>query len=65
MINSYRFISDIEPTKEQLDELMLAVLDDVKERAAKAEAKFKIQQAQALAQAQEIWLQKQKKKDIE
>lgn len=56
-------MSDVEPTKEQLDELMLAVLADVKERAAKAEAKFKALQAQALEQAQEIWQQKQKKND--
>lgn len=63
MDKSYRFTSDIEPTKEQLDELMLAVLHDVKERAAKAEAKFKALQAQTLAQAQEIWQQKQKKKN--
>ena len=63
MDKSYRFMSDVEPTKEQLDELMLAVLADVKERAAKAEAKFKALQAQALEQAQEIWQQKQKKND--
>ncbi len=36
--NSYSFLSDAEPTKEQLDDLMLAVMEDVKERAAKAEA---------------------------
>ena len=39
---------------------MLAVLEDVKERATKAEAKFKALQAQALQQAQEILQQKQK-----
>lgn len=65
MNKSYRFNSDAEPTKEQLDELMLAVLADVKERAAKAEAKFKALQAHALEQAQEIWRQKQKKNDPE
>jgi hypothetical protein len=63
MDKSYSFLSDAEPTKEQLDELMLAVLVDVKERAAKAEAKFKALQAQTLEQAQEMWLQKQKNKD--
>lgn len=63
MDKTYRFQSDIEPTKEQLDELMLVVLEEVKARAAKAESKFKALQAQALAQAQEIWQQKQEKND--
>lgn len=61
MDKTYRFTSDTEPTKEQLDELMLAVLEDVKERASKAEAKFKALQAQAFEQVQEVWQQKQKK----
>jgi hypothetical protein len=63
MNKPYSFLSDTEPTKEQLDELMLAVLVDVKERAAKAEVKFKALQVQALEQAQEIWRKKQQKKD--
>jgi hypothetical protein len=61
MDKSYSFMSDAEPTKEQLEELMLSVLEDVKERAAKAEAKFKDLQAQDLKQALEAWQQKQKK----
>ncbi|MBK7226611.1 MAG: hypothetical protein IPH96_14835 [Saprospiraceae bacterium] len=61
---SYSFLSDTEPTKEQLDDLMLAVLEDVKERAAKAEAKYKALQATALEQAQEMW-QKKLKKNIQ
>ena len=65
MGKSYRFISDVEPTKEQLDELMLAVSEDVKERALKAEEKFKTMQAQALEQALEIWQQKRKSKEVE
>lgn len=64
MNKSYSFLSDTEPTKEQLDNLMLAVLADVKERAAKAEAKFKVLQIQALEQVQEMWRQKQKKNDV-
>jgi hypothetical protein len=63
MNKPYSFLSDTEPTKEQLDELMLAVLVDVKERAAKAEVKFKALQVQALEQAQEIWKKKQQKND--
>ena len=63
MGKSYSFISDVEPTKEQLDELMLAVSEDVKERALKAEEKFKTMQAQALEQALEIWQQKRKSND--
>jgi hypothetical protein len=62
MDKSYSFMSDAEPTKEQLEELMLAVLADVKERAAKAEAKFKAMQALELKLALEAWQQKQKKR---
>ena len=62
--NSYSFLSDAEPTKEQLDDLMLAVMEDVKERAAKAEAQYKALQATALEQAQEMW-QKKLKKNIQ
>ncbi len=62
MDKSYNFLSDTEPTQEQLEALMLAVLVDVKERAAKAEAKFKTLQVQSLAQAQEIWQQRQKER---
>ena len=65
MIDLYRFISDNEPTKEQLDELMLAVLDDVKKRATKAEEKYKAMQAQTLAQVQEVCRQKQKKNGLQ
>lgn len=43
---------------------MLAVLEDVKERAAKADAKYKALQATALEQAQEMW-QKKLKKNIQ
>ena len=53
-IKSYSFLSDAEPTKKQLDDLMLAELEDVKERAVKAEAKYKAMQAKALQQAQEM-----------
>ena len=63
MDKSYSFLSDTEPTDEQLEALMLAVLEDVKERAAKAEAKFKALQAQGLAQAQAIWDKKEKKNE--
>ncbi len=59
----YTFLSDTEPTKAQLDELMLAVLVDVKERAAQADTKFKALQAQALEQVQQFWQQKQQKHD--
>ncbi len=65
MDKSYRFVSDTEPTIEQLDNLMLEVLKDVKERAAKAEAKFKAMQAIALQQALEVWQQKQNNSDHE
>lgn len=60
MDKPYKFTSDAEPSKEQLDTLMLAVVEDVKERAAKADAKFKVQQAKALAETFEMWRNKQK-----
>lgn len=43
---------------------MLAVLEDVKERSIKADAKYKALQATALQQAQEMW-QKKIKKNIQ
>lgn len=63
MDKSYSFMSDVEPTKKQLDELMSAVSEDVKKRAAEAETKFKALQAQALQQTLEVWKQKQKNND--
>lgn len=41
MPKPYTFLSDEEPTDEQLQELMEAALVDVKSRAAAANAKFK------------------------
>jgi hypothetical protein len=59
MDKTYRFTSDVEPTEEQLNNLMLAVLEDVKERAEKATAQFKQLQTQALQQLQATWQLKQ------
>ncbi len=63
MDKSYRFLSDVEPTDEQWEGLMLLVAQDVKERAEKAEAKYKALQAQSLKEALEWWEQKQKSND--
>jgi len=41
MDTSYRFTSDVEPTEKQLKDLMTEVIKDVKERAIKADLKFK------------------------
>ncbi len=41
MDTSYRFTSDAEPTEKQLEDLMAEVIKDVKERAIKADLKFK------------------------
>ena len=41
MNNTYRFITDIEPTVKELDMLMIEVKKDVIRRAADANAKFK------------------------
>ena len=47
-MDKYSFNSDAEPTDEQLEALMACVLEDVKERAAKADAQFKALQAQQI-----------------
>lgn len=48
---SYNFISDVEPTDQQLEMLMQAVLEDVKKRAALAAEQFKILQSQQIKEA--------------
>jgi hypothetical protein len=63
MDKTYRFTSDAEPTEEQLNNLMLAVLEDVKERADKATAQFKQLQVQSLKQLQATWQLKQQDND--
>ena len=55
MTKHYSFSSDKEPTEKQLERLMLDVLQDVKERAAKAEEKFKAMHAQKVKQTLEQW----------
>jgi hypothetical protein len=52
---SYSFLSDEEPTDEQLEALMQAVSEDVIERAAKADEKFKAMQKQQLEQTMKDW----------
>lgn len=54
-MNKYTFNSDEEPTDEQLEGLMMAVLEDVKERAANADARFKALQAQQIKEDQQKW----------
>jgi ribosomal protein L12E/L44/L45/RPP1/RPP2 len=60
MDKSYSFLSDEEPTDEQLEELMQAVLVDVKDRAAKADEKFKALQKQQLSDTLKKWELKEK-----
>lgn len=55
MTKHYSFSSDKEPTKKQLEQLMLDVLQDVKERAAKAEEKFNALHTQKVKQTLEQW----------
>lgn len=40
-LNDYRFLSDEEPTDEQLEQLMKEVGEEVRERKEKADKKFK------------------------
>ena len=60
-MDKYSFNSDAEPTDEQLEALMACVLEDVKERAAKADAQFKALQKQQIKDV----LQKRQLKYIE
>jgi hypothetical protein len=55
MDKSYRFLSNIEPSDEQLHALMQAVTQDVKERAVKIEAKHKALMQQQLKETLEQW----------
>jgi hypothetical protein len=55
MNTSYRFSSDTEPSKEDLDALMQDVLKDVEERATQADATFRSIQAQNLEQIRRAW----------
>ncbi len=51
MDKSSSFMSDLEPSQEQLEDLMKKVLQEVKERAKKANEKFVALQEQQLKQA--------------
>lgn len=51
MLTPYSFMSDEEPTDEELQELMAAALVDVKARAEAANAKFKALQKQQIEDA--------------
>ncbi|WP_395052252.1 hypothetical protein [Flavobacterium sp.] len=57
MNTSYRFISDVEPTENELELLMKDVIIDVKERAKKANLKFKKLQKLQINQAIERQIQ--------
>lgn len=63
MNTSYNFLSDEEPTEEQLAWLMQQVLVEVKARAAKAEEKYRALQQAHLQQIQQKWKQKHVKND--
>ena len=51
MPNKYSFLSELEPTDEQLNELMKAVLVDVKIRAILADERFKTLQKTQIQEA--------------
>lgn len=57
MNTSYRFTSNVEPTENELELLMKDVLMDVKERAKKADLKFKKLQKLQINQAIERQMQ--------
>jgi len=55
-LNSYRFLSDAEPTDEQLEQLMKEVGEEARERKEKANRKFKeyVQQQIKLVREREL-----------
>jgi hypothetical protein len=55
IMKKYSFNSVKEPTEKQLKTLMLAVLEDVKERAAIADEKFKAQRVLLHEQILQTW----------
>ena len=61
MDKTYRFLSNIEPTDEQLMGLMRAATQEVNDRAAKAEEKHKRLMAAQIKATQEEWLKIQAK----
>jgi hypothetical protein len=63
-MKKYSFNSVKEPTEKQLKTLMLAVLEDVKERAVAAEVKYRKLQANSLIEARAVRLQKLKSSEI-
>jgi MinD superfamily P-loop ATPase len=63
MDKSYSFLSDTEPTDEQLHDLMLAALEDVKINAAIVENKYKTLMLQQLASSQQMWRKMQEKRN--
>lgn len=58
-MKKYNFLSDREPSQQQLKNLMQAVLSDVKNRAEEAEQKFQTLKAQQVKEAFAKWQQLQ------
>lgn len=58
-MKKYNFLSDKEPSQQQLKDLMKAVLSDVKNRAEVAEQKFQALKAQQVKEAFVKWQQLQ------
>lgn len=54
-MKKYNFLSDREPSQQQLKGLMKAVLNDVKTRAEAAEQKFQALKAQQVKEAFTKW----------
>ena len=59
--NTYRFLSNEEPTDEQLEGLMTAAAEEVKKRADAANAKYRKMHEQQTKEMQAAWQQKQSK----
>ena len=57
--NTYRFLSNEEPTDEQLEGLMTAAAEEAKKRADAANAKYRQMHEQQTREMQAAWQQKQ------
>ncbi len=57
--NTYRFLSNEEPTDEQLEGLMTAAAEEAKKRADAANAKYRQMHEQQTQEMKAAWQQKQ------
>jgi hypothetical protein len=63
IVKPYSFLSEEDPTDEQLEELMLCVLEDVKARHTEAQDRYKKKHEEEIEESKLFWHQKTKKNE--